>query len=358
MNRSVLVVGFSTRHVAKSAFQAGFEVYAIDHFCDQDLAWYTRDRIRFEELGELPVAVEEMCLRHRIDLIIVTSGAESLKSGIPICGTSPEQAKKYLDKLEIQKFFEGLEIPTPQILPDDVYPAMVKPRTGAGGWRNQVVHNREEKELWEERFDNPPYISQALVKGLPSSVCCLADGARARAIAVNEQFLRGNGETAFGFSGSVTPSDSPANAAMIRYAETIAAASGCKGTVGVDFMADSNEVWAIEINPRFQATLDTVEMSTGRNLFSCHLDACHGKLPPHIPPPLHYAARRILFAERDMTVRADLCALHPLVADIPWPNTEMEEGQAVISVYGWGASKDAALAMLDKHNRLVRQYMG
>jgi len=358
MRMRVLVVGFSTRHVARSASNAGHEVYAIDHFCDQDLSWYTRDSIRFEELADIVPAVEEMCRRHTIDLAVVTSGAESLGTDVPVCGTSAETASKFLDKLEIQNFFEELEIPTPRIVQEGTYPAMVKPRTGAGGWRNRVVFSPEELELWEDTFEHPPCIIQELVEGVPSSVCCLADGSRAKAVAVNEQILRGGDDAcAFGFSGSITPYVTPHSEMMIRYAEKIAAASGCRGTVGIDFMA-GDEVRAIEINPRFQATLDTVEISTGWNLFSRHVDACRGRLPDDRPAMVQYAVRSILFAEKETVIEKDLKCLHPAVADIPWPGTAFEEGHALISVYGWGQSRGEALAMLDKHNRLVRQYMG
>ena len=39
MRGRVLVAGFATRHVAQSANRAGYEVCAVDHFCDQDLGW-------------------------------------------------------------------------------------------------------------------------------------------------------------------------------------------------------------------------------------------------------------------------------------------------------------------------------
>ena len=74
MKGRVLVVGFSTRHVAKSAARAGYEVCAVDHFCDQDLSWYTSDREKFEDLADLPKATERICRRHTFDLLVVTSG--------------------------------------------------------------------------------------------------------------------------------------------------------------------------------------------------------------------------------------------------------------------------------------------
>ncbi len=78
MKGRVLVAGFSTRHVAQSAARAGYEVCAVDHFCDQDLFWYTTDREKFSDLADLPDAIQEICRRHTFDLVIVTSGAEDL----------------------------------------------------------------------------------------------------------------------------------------------------------------------------------------------------------------------------------------------------------------------------------------
>ncbi|WP_338323527.1 ATP-grasp domain-containing protein [Methanoculleus taiwanensis] len=352
----VLVAGFATRHVAQSAYRAGYEVCAVDHFCDQDLRGYTKDCCTFDELAELYDRVIEMARRHSIDMLVVTSGAEAIGTTIPLCGTPPAKVERYLDKMEIQRFFEGLGVPVPPLAAEGAYPAMLKPRRGSGGWRNAVVRSDEERRNWEEIFPDTPYITQQLVDGMPASVSCIADGTRALAVATNEQLLRGTNASAHGFAGSITPAGHPFAARMASIAEAIVGASGCVGSVGVDFMLGS-DAWAIEINPRFQATLDTVEMATGRSVFQLHVDACRGRLPERLPEQKCVAVRRILFAERDCVIRADLASLAPAVADIPWPGTEVEEGQAIVSVYGWGSSREEALRMLDTHITTVRRYM-
>jgi predicted ATP-grasp superfamily ATP-dependent carboligase len=346
MRGRVLVAGFATRHVAQSAFRANYQVYAVDHFCDQDLTWYTKDCIRFDELEEIPSAIEEICGRHQFDLVVMTSGAEDLPTDLPVCGTLKEKVRRFLDKLEMQHFFEDLGVPVAGLAKDGEYPAMIKPCRGAGGWRNAIVHSEQETAEWKDLYPNIQYLTQRLVQGVPSSVCCVADGIRARAIATNEQLLRGEGGSLFGFCGS----------AMIAIAEMIAAASGCSGTVGIDFVA-GKEPYVIEINPRFQATVDTVEKAMGCNMFQLHADACQGVLPDMRPGPKKYAARRILFAEKDVRIRANLKNLYPIVADIPWPDTFFEEEQAITSVYGWGESKEAALTRLDKNITAVQQYL-
>jgi len=359
MSGSVLVCGFSTRHVARSARLAGFTVYAVDHFCDQDLSWYTQDRVRFEELAELPGAIEEMCTRHQVDWLVPTSGAELLPGRTTFLGTSPGRAHRFMDKLLTQEFFESIGIPAPKIQESGHYPAMIKPRTGSGGWRNTVIRNGEDLARWLEDFDYPPYLTQEVVSGTAASVCCVADGSgNARALAANRQILRDEVGVNFGFSGSLTPFNHKGTTLMMEMAEKIAGASGCQGTLGIDFVLGDDEPWAIEVNPRFQATLDTVEAATGENLFSIHADGCRGILPARSLPISRHAVRRILFADRDVVVKEDLSSLSPMVADIPWPGSFFEEGHALISVYGWGGNEGEAFASLDKHMKRVRQYMG
>ncbi len=356
MKETVLVAGFATRHVARSARRAGYRVCAVDHFCDCDLQWTVSDFEGFLELADLPSAIDRILSRNSIDHLVLTSGAESaICPGIPRAGTDPEAIQPFLDKSATQSFFSELAVPHPDRAGVGDYPVMIKPVSGAGGWRNAIVRTEEEKRAWITGFDLP-YICQQFVEGMPASVSCVSDGRRAVAIAANEQILRGSGDSAFGFAGSITPCDHPLAGEMMALAEGIVAASGCIGSVGVDFVL-SDEAVAIEVNPRFQATLDTVEGSTDVNLFSLHMDACSGRLPLESPQPIRYSARRILFAEKDCMVRRRLDRFSAITADIPHPGTEFIEGDAMISVFGYGSSRDDALSMLDNHISLIRQYL-
>lgn len=357
MKERVLVAGFATRHVAQSAWKAGYTVCSVDHFCDQDLFWYTVDRLKFEELEELPDRISEMAGRHRIDYFIPTSGAESLEAPIPVAGTDAPTAARLLDKLEVQRFFEERGIPAPPLCSEEDFPYIIKPRSGSGGWRNAIIRSPDDLTRWRRESPGIDAIFQKQMAGTPASVSCLADGKHAVALAANEQVLRRGDESPFGFTGSVTPLDHPLVRRMRSLAVEAAAASGCVGSVGVDFVLGEDAA-AIEVNPRFQATVDTVEASTGLSLFSLHMEALLGMLPSHVPEPGCYSARRILFADRDLVVKEDLSRFSPHVADIPWPGTEFEEGQAVVSVLGRGRDRGEALEDLDNTLNKLERYMG
>jgi predicted ATP-grasp superfamily ATP-dependent carboligase len=356
--QTLLVVGFATRHVALSAARAGYRVYAIDHFCDQDLKACTTACFRFEELEEIPGLVRKLCDENQIDAILSTSGAEDLENPqVPILGTPRTVASKFLDKALMQDFFIKNGFPVPPLAGKDEFPAMLKPCVGSGGWRNQLVTGNHDIEAWRTLFPDLPFILQQYMPGIPASVCCVTDGRRAKALAVNLQILRGTDEARFGFCGSQTPFLHPMNRRMREMAEEIAAASGCVGIIGIDFIVSDEHIYPIEINPRFVATLDTIEQSTGLNLVSLHVNACNGLLPDRIPDSTAVCVRKILFAPHNLVITGDLGCLAPLVADIPEIGTSFLAGEAVVSLFGSGPDEDAAYRSLDKTIRIVSQYM-
>ena len=369
--KTLLVAGFATRHVAASAHRAGYTVYAVDHFCDSDLYSYVQDADIFLECADLERIVTFACTKWNIDGILVTSGAETLLvDTVPVFGSHTECAARFCDKQQTQYFFEMSGIPTPkQIDPTSLVSLqpgkqyILKPHQGAGGWRNKTVTNQSDIDEWIEKFQ-APYILQEYVSGIPASVCCVTTGMEARAIAVNIQIMRDDPEVPFGFSGSCTPFVDPCVEQMIQLAEKAALASGCIGIIGVDFVV-GDEIWAIEINPRFQATLETVERATGVNLVQAHIDACNGVISAAIPkiPQYHQTSiRRILFAEKNFIWPSHFTAMNPLddlmrFSDIPHPGTVFEPGHAVISVYGTGV--DLAAAERDLHTSItnILQYI-
>ena len=369
--KTLLVAGFATRHVAASAHRAGYMVYAVDHFCDSDLSFYVQDAETFLECADLSHIVTFACKKWNIDGILVTSGAESLMvDTVPVLGSHAECAARFCDKQQIQLFFEMHGIPTPKQI-DPTSPVflepgrqyILKPRQGAGGWRNKAVTNQNDIDEWVETFQ-VPYLLQEYVSGIPASVCCVTTGMEARAIAVNIQIMRDDHEVPFGFCGSCTPFADPCAEQMIHLAEKAALASGCIGIIGVDFIV-GDEIWAIEINPRFQATLETVERATGINLVQAHIDACNGVISASIPKTPRYhqtSIRHILFAKKNFIWPSQFAAMNPLddlmrFSDIPHPGTIFESGHAVISVYGAGV--DLAAAKRDLHTSItsVLQYI-
>ena len=370
-NCRLLVAGFATRHVAASACRAGYTVYAVDSFCDKDLYAYVKDARMFATCDELQDLIALSCREWDIDAILVTSGAETITvPDVLVIGTSAKNASRFCDKRQMQQFFEKNGIPTPkEINPENLDETstgtwILKPCRGAGGWRNRRISSRQDIDNWTQEFQEP-CIVQEIVTGIPASVCCVTTGKKAQALAVNGQIMRDDPVLEFGFAGSYTPFIHPCTEQMATLAEKIALASGCIGVVGIDFIVGESQVWAIEINPRFQATLETVERATGLNLVQTHIDAWSDIIPSARPTSHQVCIRKILFADRELTwpehakteklrdPGEDLTRF----SDIPHPGTVFEPGHAMISVYGLGA--DLKVAMSDLHTSIttVLQYI-
>ncbi|HJJ39408.1 MAG TPA: ATP-grasp domain-containing protein, partial [Methanocorpusculum sp.] len=229
---------------------------------------------------------------------------------------------------------------------------------GAGGWRNAVVHSDEELALWQEFVEGEPYILQEFIEGMPASVCCLVTpSGEACVLTSNQQILRGGDFCPYAFSGSVTPCPHPMAERMIELGEKIAAASGCAGCIGIDFVLTESEAYAIEVNPRFQGTLETVEKALGENLFTLHKNACEGHLPAQLKTPDAYAVRKILTAPDDFTLKRDMLCLSDFLTDIPFPGTYFEKGEVLCSVVGYGKTVEEASFALDKNISLAVQYI-
>jgi predicted ATP-grasp superfamily ATP-dependent carboligase len=288
--------------------------------------------------------------------VVTTSGAELLDVPNRL-GTVPEVAARFMDKEKTQEFFASLGVPIPRKMHDGEYPAMMKTSFGAGGWRNAVVRNDAERVLWEEFVEHAPFMMQEVIAGVPASVSCVATGNSAKAIAANEQILRGGDACTYAFSGSITPCTHPMTEQMIEIAEKIVAASGCIGSVGVDFVLTDSTPYAIEVNPRFQGTVETIEASCGVNLFQLHTDACYGILPDAVPESHQFCVRKILVASKSLMMSADMREFAGTIADIPYPGTMFKEGEVMFSVFGFGKSREDAFSSLDKHIMSAVQHM-
>ena len=127
---------------------------------------------------------------------------------------------------------------------------------------------------------------------------------------------------------------------MIRLAIETVELFDLLGSVGVDFVL-SDEPYVLEINPRFQGSLNSVEWSLDVNLFSLHYKACIGERV-EVPKPRRFACRAILFADRRIEIRENLCG-NGMFADVPKVGDVVEEGEPIVSILSSGRSRSEVL---------------
>ena len=149
----------------------------------------------------------------------------------------------------------------------------------------------------------------------------------------------------FGYCGNIIPLSAIKAVADVceDIVEKIVLRFGLVGSNGIDLVISKDGTpYVIEVNPRFQGTLECVERVLGINLVEAHAKACiQGTLPTVLKKPSIFCTRLISFASQRSVV-PDLSALDE-VRDIPLPGVVMEQGEPICSIVAEGTDRDSSL---------------
>lgn len=348
----ILIVGISVRNIACSAVRAGHFVIAADSYCDMDLERCASKTVLLSP--EIPEkSIQEYVERFSPDAVVLGPGLEEANiKGVRVLNNSSEKIARVSDKLWLARWLEDRGfpfIPTQASAEGVSFPAIIKPRKGAGGVGCMLVRSEGELRLEEGM------IVQKWIDGLPASVSVIGNGREAKAIAVNEQIIGADwtGAKGFRYSGNITPLELPSQK-IAKIAEEIISELKLVGSNGVDFLLTENGPVVVEVNPRFQGSLDTVELSTGMNVFQVHLESFAGRLPepPEPQKPRRTAGRAIIYAEDDLKIEEDLST--ECVTDIPRPGSIIKKDDPVASILAVGNSREDVLRRLTERAAWLR----
>ncbi|HEY3362364.1 MAG TPA: ATP-grasp domain-containing protein [Methanosarcina sp.] len=372
--QNILVIGFDTRNVVCSASRAGYTVCSIDAFCDldlQDCAYASRflecrtvQELHQLEASRIKAQMAEFGLE--FDAIVPGSGLEALdhnEFSCPVLASSPDSMQKASDKLYLSKKLEAMGIPHPECYSTEEldaieYPVMIKPVSGGGGIFNRVARNKQELlSILEELFSlNPELTEQALIiqeflEGIPSSVSLLSTKNEALSVAVNEQLIGVPwlSRLPFAYCGNITPFKTDQAEEMESLAEELVLEFKLMGSNGVDFLVSKKGPVILEINPRFQGSLDTVEKAMNINLFEAHAGCFRGELPEK-PEAKCFAARGVIYSDRELFIDRKLMnlILREKGADIPSQGTIVEPDGPLTSLFACTSNREEAVLSLKR----------
>ena len=364
MTKKVLIIGNSARNIACSARRAGYIVYALDRFGDLDMQKCANKAQLLGNISGLQDMVESTF--GDADAIILGSGFENLELKNTLNNT-PEIADKAGDKSKLPEKLDSLGIPHPGTRQvdkaDDLgFPLMIKPGTGSGGMRNIIVRNKAELDNFRNMNDSQDFIAQEFIEGIPCSASLISTGDDSLVVAINEQLIGTPWLTRipFGYCGNITPFHTKFREEMVEYANQIAIEFRLKGSNGVDFMVTDNGVQVIEINPRFQGSLDTVELSTGLNIFDAHLRSFEGYLP-QLRKYRCFAAKTIIFAEKELVITKDIsdtlvkCMDKGRAADIPRPGLTIKPDEPITTMLATARTRMTAIYKARQYSQLIKK---
>ncbi|OFV67528.1 MAG: ATP-dependent carboligase [Candidatus Syntrophoarchaeum caldarius] len=341
----VLIVGYTTRQIAQSAVNAGFRVFCLDHFLDLDLLEIVEaSALLDEDAKDFGVGAFLDRLDREIDGIIIGSGCEGIRLderlSRRVIGNSPALMQKVSDKKYFGKKVIEMGFLHPEIYDRDTirFPAVLKPRRGGGGLKNIFIRERSELEALD--IDSSEYLIQQYINGIPASVSVISnpDG-EVSSYCVNEQLIGIewlNAPSRFAYCGNIIPLETALEDQICKIAEEIVVELGLIGSNGIDFVISGDDILVIEVNPRFQGTIEALEIATGDNIFHAHVKACRGE-DFEIKKPRRYGMRAIFYAGEDLVIREDLRRWG--FSDVPETGRRIEKGKPVVSVSGSSNSR-------------------
>lgn len=358
----LLIVGASARAAAFSAERAGFEPCWIDQFGDLDLASrFPGERIR---IGAYPRDILPLAERAPRGPWLYTGALENhldvlgrLSRRRPLLGNDRARCRRVRDPVRLARSLSDAGLPAPEVAAAcDGIPCdgswLQKPRRGAGGFGIVAYTDAA-------RFHAGRHYLQRRIEGAPVSGIFVADAQRAELLGVTRQLI-GTPEfkvPPFAYCGSIGPVPLPAAEAEAwrSVGDVLAARFGLRGLFGVDAIRANGEIWPVEVNPRYTASVEVLERALAWTLLDLHVQACTGTLsgiqaPPRTPATV---GKAYLFAAKDLRTPPDPAALRcilpdgsPGSADIPQPASGIRAGQPIMTVFAEAADESACMTAL------------
>ncbi len=390
--QNLLVVGIDTVSIANSAKSAGYKICAVDYFGDVDLRrvcfeWRAiieqkprkscgKINLKFKPEAFLKMA-KSLYDKCETDAILLSSGLDDyfdvlheLDDLVPILGNPPKIIEKVRKKPEFFEELKRLRIARPETaIVKNVneakaaaveigYPVIVKPTRSFGGASVRKAQNPKEaeKSFLQASWISKEVLVQKFIDGIHTSVSFLASETDVKVLTINEQLLGLHSlyqREPFGHCGNIVPlhlTDSISGRCM-HIAQKISLYFGLKGSNGIDLVISKEGTpYVMEVNPRFQGTLECVERVLGINLVELHIDAClHGSMPTIKEKRATFCTRLILYTPKRI-IAPDLTAFRK-VRDIPVLEAIIEEGEPLCSIITEGKNRSSSFR---KAKRLAR----
>jgi len=361
--KRVLIAGVSTRAAAESAARSGFAVTAIDAFADLDQ--HPSVQALSLEGTFSPDAASRLAGTIECEAVAYVSNYENhpgavlqLAQGRALWGNTPEVLQRVRDPLLLSQALRRRGLAAPAVDVERVAPVesaesaesrisnpesrqgpdlqwLVKPRASGGGHRVRRWRN-------ETRVPRGCYL-QEFIEGAPGSVVFVAAGGRAVALGVSRQLI---GEESFGASGYrycgnillAAGRDDDLVDGACAVAAAVCEEFSLVGVNGIDFVATRGIPYAIEVNPRWCASMELVERAFGLSVFGAHAAACRDGVLPDFDlgraRRVDAVGKAVVFARHDVTVgdtRAWLADAD--VRDVPHSGARIRAGRPVCTVF-------------------------
>ncbi len=304
----------------------------------------------------------------------------------PLLGTSPDglgalRNPEWLAKTLSEIGLKALSVANQSSPPVPNGTWLQKPLASAGG---RMIR------IWNEiaaqvPFPEPHYFQQ-IAGGIGASVIFRVDGGTINWLGSARELeapTESAPPTAFSYCGSFGPIDDlsvTVKEKLRMIVQTLVEhVPSLEGFVGLDFRFDGDEVCIVEVNPRYTASIEVLELSLGRSLLSPHVNAggpgdlsrtsafeslSTSRFTPQINcenlNETRIVAKQILYASesfvapdlRQFVSASDPWTI-PMMADVPVPGTFVERGWPICTVLASAENRSSLETRMKERLRIV-----
>jgi predicted ATP-grasp superfamily ATP-dependent carboligase len=364
MNTSLVLVGINARPLAQSAVAAGFDVVALDAFGHLDLPSRACCLSLAYDFGGLfpgdpdswHTRLAQAVLSQRASSLAYCGGFENLPDLVAemsrdceLLGNSPASLRAVRDPSCLREVVCSIGMETPQILPPGAQPEpglrwLRKPLKSGMGYA---------VEPWGSTVpDDPDYVVQRWVEGIPHSASFIANGHDAQVFAVTQQ-LSGDpkfGARGFAYVGNllIPNPDAGLLESLNVLATTLTQAFGLVGLNGIDFIVNGEQLSILEVNPRDSASMELVEEAEAWPLLLWHTAGCRRQALPVLPGrhDRNVFGKAMVYARRDGLLPDTTQWLAKGRRDVPHAGGPIHAGFPICTVTAVGRDQQLCYAHL------------
>jgi uncharacterized protein len=371
-SQRLVIVGASARAAAFSALRAGFRPWCVDLFADLDLAGICP--ARRIPLADYPGELAAMTAQAPAGPWMYTGALENqpavvqmLEEARPLWGNGANVLRRVRLPWTVAHFLASAGLPCPRVrrtAKGDLGAGqwLAKPLSGGGGqgisfWSGNAV---EDQEAYYQEY----------IEGKACAAVYVGGHHQARLLGVTRQLVGATWLHAepFHYCGSVGPLQltRSTETAFQRLGNALTDGFGLCGLFGVDCILQDGVPYPVEVNPRYTASVEVLELATGMEALGLHRQVFSPDLNWQVDGSLAMNSRNTS-ANHEIVGKAIFFARSPLIvpsqgpwqaalespctgfrpfADIPRAGERIEEGRPIVTFFARASSMDDCVEQL------------
>ena len=365
----ILIIGISTRGLAESAKAAGYDLITIDYFGDYDQKSWCENLSLKRDLN-LPFGSAQLYEASRnlkFDAVAYTSNLENHPEVVKkfedasgarhsrLLGNSADVLSRVRHWPTLFGFLRGQGVSVPESL----YEGQRPPADDKRRWLRKPIHSGGGHDIsfWEkDRPTGAMFILQEHISGISASAAFGSNGNECVVLGLTEQIIGRSefGASGFRYCGNLLPLTAGQNAVLAQVRDIAARLTRefkLVGINGLDFVVKDGQVFPMEVNPRYSASMELIERAYGLSVFDLHVQSIQQGALPDFDVALRLAddgccGKAILYAEQEGVAPDTRGWMARDIRDVPFPGEALSAGDPVCTLLASGRTQAECFAGL------------